>query len=220
MMSGRWLRIAPLDSSTPLQTMSYCQARMSSGSLVSSASIPPCGIEKGLWLKSIFFWSSLYSNIGKSTIQQKRNASFSIRSRLSATRVRAAPASLAASASLAGGEEDAVVGTEAQLRRRSCPCPRCRGSWRSARPIRRPCGSHSRARRSPRRAPSRSSRRRTCGSSRRCPARGRREPPCPCRPARRTGRSPTRRNAIPTSWISNGLRRSGLSLPYFSIASL
>src|SRR3546814_1808916 len=44
--SGKWLRIAPEDSSTPLQTMSYWKARMSSGSLVSSASRPPCGIEK------------------------------------------------------------------------------------------------------------------------------------------------------------------------------
>ena len=115
MMSGRWLRIAPELSSTPLQTMSYCQARMSSGSLFSSASSSPCGIEKGLCEKSIFFWSSLNSNIGKSTIQQKRNASFSIRSSCSPTRVRAAPASLAASRFLAGGEENAVVGAKAEL---------------------------------------------------------------------------------------------------------
>ena len=33
MISGSWFRMAPEDSSMPLQTMSYCQARMSSGSL-------------------------------------------------------------------------------------------------------------------------------------------------------------------------------------------
>src|SRR4028119_1121514 len=100
MMSGRWLRIAPELSSTPLQTMSYCQARMSSGSLVSSASSSPCGMEKGLCEKSTFFASSSYSNIGKSTIQQNSNRFSSMRPRLCPSRVRAAPASLAASASL------------------------------------------------------------------------------------------------------------------------
>src|SRR3546814_7645536 len=73
MMSGRWFRIAPDDSSTPLQTMSYCHARISRGSLVSSASSSPCGIEKGLWLKSILPVSSSASNIGKSTIQHISN---------------------------------------------------------------------------------------------------------------------------------------------------
>ena len=53
MISGSWFRMAPEDSSTPLQTMSYCQARMSSGSCVSSASRPPCGMENGLCENSI-----------------------------------------------------------------------------------------------------------------------------------------------------------------------
>ena len=53
MISGRWFRIAPLDSSTPLQTMSYWKALIVNGSLVFSASNPPCGIENGLWLKAI-----------------------------------------------------------------------------------------------------------------------------------------------------------------------
>ncbi len=73
MISGSWFRMAPEDSSTPLQTMSYCQPRMSSGSWVSRASRPPCGIENGLCEKSIPPVSSSFSYIGKSTIQQKRN---------------------------------------------------------------------------------------------------------------------------------------------------
>ena len=80
MMSGRWLRIAPLDSSTPLHTMSYWKALIVSGSCVSSASSSPCGIENGLWLKTIFFASSSHSYMGKSVIQQKRKAFFSTRS--------------------------------------------------------------------------------------------------------------------------------------------
>ena len=74
MISGRWLRMAPEHSSMPLQTMSYCQARMFSGSCVSSASSPPCGIENGLWQKSICSVSSSHSYIGKSTIQQNAEA--------------------------------------------------------------------------------------------------------------------------------------------------
>src|SRR6476659_5122421 len=106
MMSGRWFRIAPEDSSTPLQTMSYCQALISSGSIVSSASSSPCGIENGLWLKSTFLASSSYSNIGKSTIQHSRNASCSISSSFSAVRVRV----------LARGEEHPVVGSQPKRR--------------------------------------------------------------------------------------------------------
>ena len=49
-----WLRMAPLDSSTPLQTISYCHALIVSGSSFSKASSPPCGIEKGLWLNPTF----------------------------------------------------------------------------------------------------------------------------------------------------------------------
>src|SRR6266403_185565 len=92
MISGRWLRMAPEQSSMPLQTMSYCQALMVSGSCVSSASNPPCGIENGLWLKSIFFAVSSYSNIGKSTIQQKANSPSAISPISWATLVRAWPA--------------------------------------------------------------------------------------------------------------------------------
>src|SRR2546426_7266010 len=74
MISGRWLRIAPLESSTPLQTMSYWYALIVSGSAPSSASSPPCGIENGLWLNSIRFVSSFSSYIGKSVTQQKWKA--------------------------------------------------------------------------------------------------------------------------------------------------
>ena len=53
---------------------------MVSGSCVFSASSPPCGIENGLWLKSILLRSPrCSSNIGKSVIQQKRKAPVSIR---------------------------------------------------------------------------------------------------------------------------------------------
>ncbi len=60
----------------PLQTMSYWNALMVSGSCVFSASSPPCGMLNGLWLKSIRPVSSFSSYIGKSVTQQKRNAPF------------------------------------------------------------------------------------------------------------------------------------------------
>ena len=85
------------------------------GPSFSSASISPCGIENGLWLKSTFFASSSYSNIGKSTIQQNSKRFWSISSSCSPIRVRAAPASLAACKLLAGGEDDAVVGAETEI---------------------------------------------------------------------------------------------------------
>ena len=80
MTSGRWLRIAPDDSSTPLQTMSYWIALMPrslSWSLrVEREELVDAmfGIENGLCEKSIFFSSSFHSYIGKSTIQQKLEA--------------------------------------------------------------------------------------------------------------------------------------------------
>ena len=52
---------------------------MSNGSFVVNASIPPCGIENGLWLKSIVP-SSDNSYIGKSTIKQNLYTSFSNKS--------------------------------------------------------------------------------------------------------------------------------------------
>ena len=60
----------------------------------SSAASPPCGMENGLWEKSIFFSSSFHSYIGKSTIQQnsKRFSSISFSSR--PILVRASPANL------------------------------------------------------------------------------------------------------------------------------
>src|SRR6267154_2579936 len=79
MMSGRWSRIAPEESSTPLQTMSYWCAVISSGSCCSSAASPPRGIENGLWLKSIWPVSSLRSYIGKSVIQQNSKQSLAVR---------------------------------------------------------------------------------------------------------------------------------------------
>ena len=75
MISGSWLRTAPLDSSTPLHTRSYWSAVMVRGSIsprsaLSSTSIPPAGMEKGLWQNSSSPDSSPISYMGKSTIQQ------------------------------------------------------------------------------------------------------------------------------------------------------
>ncbi len=95
--------------------MSYCQARISSGSCVSSASISPCGIEKRLWLKSTFFASSSYSNIGKSTIQQNLKQPCSIKSELLAHPGARGAGQLGGVRFLAGGEEQAVVGPEAEF---------------------------------------------------------------------------------------------------------
>ena len=67
--------------------------------MVSSASSPPCGMEKGLCEKSIFLSSSLYSYIGKSTIQQNSNTSVLESPSSVPMRTRAAPASFAAGAS-------------------------------------------------------------------------------------------------------------------------
>ena len=58
--------------------MSYWYPTTSSGSCVSSASSPPCGIENGLCEKSIFPVSSSRSYIGKSTIQPKSNRSSTV----------------------------------------------------------------------------------------------------------------------------------------------
>ena len=75
MISGSWFRTAPEESSTPLQTRSYWSAMMSSGlisprSAFKSVSMPPVGIENGLWQNSSSPDSSPVSYIGKSTIQQ------------------------------------------------------------------------------------------------------------------------------------------------------
>ena len=75
MISGSWLRTAPELSSTPLQTRSYWSAVMVSGSssprsAASIVSMPPLGIENGLWQNSSSPLSSPISYIGKSTIQQ------------------------------------------------------------------------------------------------------------------------------------------------------
>ena len=99
--------MAPEQSSMPLQTMSYCQALMVSGSWVSSASSPPCGIENGLWLKSIFLAVSSYSNIGKSTIQQNAKSSSAITPSSWPTLVRAWPANFQAASGLSATKNTA-----------------------------------------------------------------------------------------------------------------
>src|SRR5262245_1335149 len=98
--------MAPEDSSTPLQTMSYWIALMdkivsrSAGSSARKSSTAMFGMENGLWEKSILFSSSFHSYIGKSTIQQNSKRSFAIRPSSSPILPRAAPASLAAAAGL------------------------------------------------------------------------------------------------------------------------
>ena len=83
MISGSWLRTAPEESSTPLTTRSYWSAVMLSGSIsprsaFSSVSSPPDGMENGLWQNSSSPLSSPISYIGKSTIQQKAYCSLSM----------------------------------------------------------------------------------------------------------------------------------------------
>ena len=117
MTSGRWLRIAPDDSSIPLQTMSYWNALMSSGSMPLSASISPCGMLNGLWLKSMRPVSSFSSYIGKSVIQQNRNSPSAISPRSAPRRVRTWPANFARRrVARAGGEEHGVAGSQAASR--------------------------------------------------------------------------------------------------------
>ena len=84
--SGRWLRTAPEESSTPLHTTSYWYARISPGSLLSRASRPPWGIENGLWEKSQPPVSGLRSYMGKSTIQQNARTLGSCQAELVAER--------------------------------------------------------------------------------------------------------------------------------------
>ncbi len=63
----------------------------------------------GLWLKSICPVSSFSSYIGKSVIQQKRNAPCSTSPRSVPSLVRTAPANFARLVRLAGGEEHRVA---------------------------------------------------------------------------------------------------------------
>ena len=119
---------------------------------------------------------------------------------------------------LAGDEEHRVAGATAR-RRRGSPrrgrLPGCARSGPSGRPRRR---RYSRARRRPRPAPRRSACRRSCAAAPPRPAPGWRAPRRPRRRCARTARSPSRRRPRVTSPIRSGLRRSGLSVPYSSIA--
>src|ERR1700732_1449358 len=96
--------MAPEESSTPLQTMSYWIALIdkivsrAGGSSAGKSSTAMFGMENGLWEKSIFFSSSFHSYIGKSTIQQNSKRSLATRPSASPILPRAAPASLAAAA--------------------------------------------------------------------------------------------------------------------------
>ena len=99
--------MAPDDNSIPLHTRSYCHALMVSGSCVSSASKPPCGIENGLCENSTLPVVSSNSYIGKSTIQQNLKISSSIKPYSWPRRRRALPANEAASDSLAQAKKAA-----------------------------------------------------------------------------------------------------------------
>src|SRR6266542_6176431 len=102
--------MAPEDSSTPLQTMSYWIALMdkivprSAGSSARKSSTAMFGMENGLWEKSIFFSSSFHSYMGKSTIQQNSKRSLAISPSSSPILVLAAPANLAAVGSLSAAK--------------------------------------------------------------------------------------------------------------------
>ena len=80
---------------------------MVSGSCEVSASIPPCGMLNGLWLKSICPVSSFSSYIGKSVIQQKSNRPGAIRPRSWPSLVRTAPANFGASSRLPAAKNTA-----------------------------------------------------------------------------------------------------------------
>ena len=106
---------------------------MVSGSCVSSASSPPCGIENGLWLKSIFFGRPRPTR----TSGSRRSSRTEARPRRSGPapgrpRCAPAPANFADRVGLAGDEEHRV----AVARRRSAPSSLARrsprsGTWRS-----------------------------------------------------------------------------------------
>ena len=213
MMSGRWLRIAPDDSSMPLQTMSYWNALMVSGSCVFSASRPPCGMLNGLWLKSICPVSSFSSYIGKSVIQQKRNAPFSIRPSSSAEPRAHQAGEFRRLVLLAGGEEHRVAGLSPHAARiasaRSGSRLRAIGPFGAVGVV----DDVAQAAGALGPSPIRSACRRSCAGGRPRRAPGSPAPPRPMRRSARTGRSRSRRNAAVTSVILSGLRRSGLSLP-------
>jgi hypothetical protein len=87
---------------------------MVSGSWVSRASRPPCGIENGLCEKSTFFSSSFHSNIGKSTIQQNLNCSLGHQLQLGPDPGAGQAGELGEHGRIAGHEEGGVALAQAQ----------------------------------------------------------------------------------------------------------
>ena len=220
MMSGRWLRIAPDDSSTPLQTMSYCQARMSSGSMRLQRFHLALRHREGVVAEVDLLRRPRHIRTSGSR-RSSRSGTRPSRSGRAARRRGCAPRRRAwrPRASLPAAKKMPSSG----------PRPICVGELvhafgavvlgDRAAPFAALAGGVAEARQSPRRAPSRSSRRRICGSCRRCPApaTARTTMPLSTIPANRPKPEPTK--CSPTSWTISGLRRSGLSLPYLSIAS-
>ena len=117
MMSGRWLRIAAggelvaVADDVVLEGQDaedrFLVLRVSARNARSMF-----GIENGLWEKSMRFSSSFHSYIGKSTIQQNANWSFSARPSSSPMRTRALPASAAAFSGRRRREEHRVARLE------------------------------------------------------------------------------------------------------------
>ena len=73
-------------------------------------------MENGLWEKSTFFSSSIHSNIGKSTIQHRRNSPSAMRSESVPTLGAGETGELVDGGRVARGEEDGVARLEAELR--------------------------------------------------------------------------------------------------------
>ena len=113
--SGRWLRIAPEESSTPLQTMSYWIAlkprilSWSAGSSARNSSTAMFGMENGLCEKSIFFSSSFHSYMGKSTIQQSSKLILSNKVELLTQACPHRTSNSACLGSFSGGEEEDIA---------------------------------------------------------------------------------------------------------------
>ena len=144
MMSGRWFRIAPerqLDAVADDVVLVGHDARAAPRLLAaSSASSSPCGIEKGLWEKSIFFSSSFHSNIGKVDDPAELEAVLVDQVQLAADHGARLAGELVELVRVAGSEEDRIADLEAELahlqcasvrsrtevlgdRRRAVPCP-------------------------------------------------------------------------------------------------
>ena len=214
MISGLWLRIAPEQSSMPLQTMSYCHALMVERVLRLQRLEPALGhrervvAEVDLLRLVVVLEHREVDDPAEArtrpraitpsswpTLVRAWPANFHAASGWSATKNTASPSSAPVSALELG---EALVGDElgdralprAALERRCSPGPAC-----------------------PRPAPTRSACRRSCaaGSAALGARMARTTPPLATMPAKTLKSEPAKTS--PTSTIRSGLRRSGLSVP-------